>query len=99
MIGNHCGVSRILDLKAEGRRFDPGPGHQDLWSSAAVLVVLGAARDRVCPPKSAEIRRRSTVRLRGGRFSEDPHRTRPATLGADRKRLIRTVAARRGLRA
>jgi hypothetical protein len=28
MIGNRRGVSRILDLKAEGRRFDPGPGHQ-----------------------------------------------------------------------
>jgi len=29
-------VSRILDLKAEGRRFDLGPGHRDLRIRSAI---------------------------------------------------------------
>jgi hypothetical protein len=64
MIGNRRGVSRILDLKAEGRRFDPGPGHHlDQYVSAGqghieiqfsrVSVAWLTVGDRQYPLRSA----------------------------------------------
>ena len=51
--GNGYGVSRMLDRKAEGRRFDPGPGHSMInwWmrtvaSCAAFAAVLSVAASK-----------------------------------------------------
>jgi len=75
-----------IRLKAEGRRFDPGPGHQVLRSSTDVLVGPATAGDRAYPPNPLQ---GWTFRSRSGRSLEEPHPTCGPTAP---KRLIRASA-------